>query len=188
MNISKQSSGGTARGIISRREAIERIEKYNSSPKICKLCSAAIKCFLGQKLSEVTIKDFCSHSCSAKFNNSRRIKRVFRQCGIRINLSQRVKLTHSDVVFSVRSKGELFKSRRNWQSARSSIQQNARRVWIINGRLFKCSVCGYDKHAEIAHIKAVSDFTDDTLMQEVNAIDNLRALCPNHHWEFDNLN
>lgn len=45
---------------------------------------------------------------------------------------------------------------------------------------------GYDKHIEIAHIKAVSDFSDDSLISEINDKNNLVALCPNHHWEFDN--
>ena len=50
----------------------------------------------------------------------------------------------------------------------------------------KGAICGYDKHYEIAHIKPVSDFEDDALITEINSIDNLIALCPNHHWEFDN--
>ena len=50
----------------------------------------------------------------------------------------------------------------------------------------QCICCNYDKHYEVAHIKAVSDFNDDTLISEINDIDNLIALCPNHHWEYDN--
>ena len=45
----------------------------------------------------------------------------------------------------------------------------------------KCAICGYDKHVEIAHIKPVSDFTDSCTIAEINSIDNLIALCPNHH-------
>ena len=45
---------------------------------------------------------------------------------------------------------------------------------------------GYDKHYEVCHIKAVSDFSEDTPITVINHIDNLVALCPNHHWEFDN--
>ena len=48
-------------------------------------------------------------------------------------------------------------------------------------------VCGYDKTYEVAHIKAVSEFSDDALISEINDINNLIALCPNHHWEFDHL-
>lgn len=50
----------------------------------------------------------------------------------------------------------------------------------------RCRACGYDKHFEVCHIKAVTDFTDDTLISEINSPDNLVPLCPNCHWEFDN--
>lgn len=47
-------------------------------------------------------------------------------------------------------------------------------------------MCGYDKFVEIAHIKAVSEFDESALISDINSIDNLIALCPNHHWEYDN--
>ena len=50
----------------------------------------------------------------------------------------------------------------------------------------ECSNCGYDKHVEIAHIKAVSDFSEEILVTIINDPSNLIALCPNCHWEFDN--
>lgn len=87
---------------------------------------------------------------------------------------------------ALKTKGELFQCRVNWQSARSAIQKNARTVWGLSGREFRCDVCGYGLHAEVAHKKAVSDFPDDALIRDINAIENLTALCPNHHWEFDN--
>jgi len=34
---------------------------------------------------------------------------------------------------------------------------------------------------EIAHIKAVSEFGDSATLKEINHIDNLVGLCPNHH-------
>ena len=49
-----------------------------------------------------------------------------------------------------------------------------------------CQSCGYDKHYEICHIKAISEFTSDTLIKDINSLNNLIALCPNCHWEFDN--
>jgi len=51
----------------------------------------------------------------------------------------------------------------------------------------KCEKCGYDKHVEACHIKPISSFTEDTLIDTINHPDNLIALCPNCHWEFDNL-
>ena len=59
-------------------------------------------------------------------------------------------------------------------------------IFKKSNRPQKCVICGYDKHIEIAHIKSVSEFSDDALVSEINDINNLVALCPNHHWEFDN--
>lgn len=48
-----------------------------------------------------------------------------------------------------------------------------------------CAKCGYSKHVELAHIKAISDFPMSATMREVNAKDNVIQLCPNCHWEMD---
>ncbi len=48
-----------------------------------------------------------------------------------------------------------------------------------------CHNCGYDKHVEICHIRAIGDFPDETPVSVVSGIENLVALCPNCHWEFD---
>lgn len=93
--------------------------------------------------------------------------------------------TENKLAISVATKGELINQRSNWQSWRSEIQKNARSVYQKSDKPNYCVVCGYDKTYEVAHIKAVSDFDDDTLISEINSIDNLIALCPNHHWEFD---
>lgn len=84
------------------------------------------------------------------------------------------------------SKGELFSSRKNWQSARTAIRKLADAAFKKSDKMQRCAICGYDKHIEIAHIKAVSEFNDEALISEINDIGNLVALCPNHHWEFDN--
>ena len=83
------------------------------------------------------------------------------------------------------TKKELFEIRNSWQTARNEITKNARKVYQNSDKEIKCFVCGYDKHVEIAHIKAVSDFSGESLISEINNIDNLIALCPNHHWEYD---
>lgn len=83
-------------------------------------------------------------------------------------------------------KGDLFKYRRNWQSARTAIQKLARITFFKNNKNPKCHICGYDKHVEVAHIKAVSEFEDSATISEINSVNNLIGLCPNHHWEYDN--
>lgn len=84
------------------------------------------------------------------------------------------------------SKGDLFKRNKLWQTARSQIQKKARENYENSNKPKKCIVCGYDKHYEVAHIKAVSEFDNSALISEIDNIKNLIALCPNHHWEYDN--
>ena len=84
------------------------------------------------------------------------------------------------------TKGELFSNRKNWQSARTAIRKLAAVAFKNSNKSKKCIICGYDKHIEIAHIKGVSEFSNEDLISRINDIDNLIALCPNHHWEFDN--
>jgi len=84
------------------------------------------------------------------------------------------------------TKGELFSNRKNWQSARSHIQQWARRIFLEANPAPSCQQCGYTHHVEVAHIKGVSEFLDQDLVSSINSLDNLMGLCPNHHWEYDN--
>ena len=84
------------------------------------------------------------------------------------------------------TKEELFKNRANYQSARSSIWRHTQKVFENSSKDKCCKICGHTKHYEVAHIKAVADFDDNILVNEINSEDNLIALCPNHHWEYDN--
>ena len=61
------------------------------------------------------------------------------------------------------------------------------RSWLKHLAIEPCRKCGYDKHVELAHVRPVSEFTDDELLRDVNSEDNVIPLCPNCHWEFDNL-
>jgi predicted restriction endonuclease len=69
---------------------------------------------------------------------------------------------------------------------RAVIRTHAHYIFHKNNPEKKCKVCGYDKYIEVCHIKSVSSFGDDALITDINAVDNLVGLCPNHHWEFDN--
>jgi hypothetical protein len=84
------------------------------------------------------------------------------------------------------TKGALFANRKNWQSARSTIQKNARIIYFNNRESPACEICGYTKHVEVAHRKSVSSFDDSCKICEINDPNNLIGFCPNHHWEFDN--
>jgi|10_taG_2_1085330.scaffolds.fasta_scaffold15055_3 GH43 family beta-xylosidase len=84
------------------------------------------------------------------------------------------------------TKGQLFASR-SWQAARSTIVDHARRLYFsCNDNQCNVNECTYTNHIEVAHKKAVKDFSDDTPILDINHIDNLIGLCPNHHWDYDN--
>jgi hypothetical protein len=69
----------------------------------------------------------------------------------------------------------------------SSTVRKFNRDWNAKLASLPCAHCGYAKHVELAHIRAVADFPDTATLGEVNAPDNVLPLCPNCHWEFDNL-
>ena len=50
----------------------------------------------------------------------------------------------------------------------------------------KCTKCSWPHHVEVCHIKSISSFPEDTLVSEVNKLENLVLLCPNCHWLYDN--
>lgn len=83
------------------------------------------------------------------------------------------------------NKGKIFELSKNWQTARTAIRKDACKVFEKSNKEYKCAICGYNKHVEIAHIKAVSEFSDSSTLEEINHIDNLVGLCPTHHWEYD---
>ena len=131
---------------------------------------------------------FCSKSCSTSFNNKnspkrKRSKYCAGNCGKKI-LSSRMyypecrsvdnKVTISSVIYKTHHKS----------SAYALIRSRARAVMKDVPQV--CTICKYDKHVEVAHIKSISSFPKETLLEEVNARSNLILLCPNCHWEFDN--
>ena len=171
--------------------------------KICHGCGATIKRAPNRTLTDWNLRRFCTRSCAATYNNHAHPKRKklpdrYSDCSVcktpflvdrkhprrvRCNRCSRLEIRLGGVID--RTKGELFSKRTNWQSARSAIQKHARKVYTCSGRPMKCVICGYDFHVDIAHKKSVSSFPDSALIQEINDSENLEALCPNCHFEFD---
>lgn len=132
---------------------------------------------------------FCSSSCSAKSNNRKRNTRRKNKCAdcSELILSSHVRCKFCDdkrrYQNSIQNKtlGEINLSKGS--NKFSAIRGYARKIarYIPN----KCSCCGYTRHVEVCHIKDISSFSKDTLVSQINSIDNLVKLCPNCHWEFD---
>ena len=68
----------------------------------------------------------------------------------------------------------------------SKLRMDARRRYDQSGKPKACANCGYDLHVEVCHIRDLKTFEMSSTIGEVNSPDNLIALDPRCHWEFDN--
>jgi hypothetical protein len=137
---------------------------------------------------------FCSKSCAATYNNSKFPKRKpenrcidcnklitceRKRCEEHYLIWQENKkakdLTLKDAIYEKHHRSSAF------ALIRSRARQVAKKIKIDK----ECQICGYNKHVEIAHINPISSFSESVLISEINSPDNLAALCPNCHWEFD---
>lgn len=191
--------------MMALRQRKAAIEAYEADPNICKSCLQPIPVRDGEKVAVTRKKVFCSQSCAATLNNHLHPKKTPKPqpcgsctaCGKEIP-SNRARYCSGCRDYSnafragvdpliMRTKGDLFKSRKNWQSARSAIAKHARRILLVSGRNPSCEAphCDYSHHVDVCHRRGVSDFPDDAVVQEINDLLNLLFLCPNHHHEFD---
>ena len=67
------------------------------------------------------------------------------------------------------------------------IRRHAVEIYNKSGKPKVCLICNYSNSSiiKIAHIRPVSKFSNNTLVSEINNINNLVALCPTHHDEYD---
>ena len=168
-------------------------QEYNQNPNKCQYCGKNLYCEEGQQLTNVKKKKFCNQSCAAKYNNQRRNKKPYycQKCGNIIgygfeefgrrkfcNTCQPNYIDWEKITY-----GEV-KKKASYQ-VNSRIRDLARQVFQKEKGYTSCYRCGYNKHIEVCHIHAISDFPDDALISEINSPDNLIGLCPNCHWELD---
>ena len=137
--------------------------------------------------------NFCSRSCSAKTTNKipKRKKKVSYciSCGIETLFFRRKYCNQCNPMnrdWSTITYGEATEKRKYQKNSR--IRNLARKVYKQSDKPQCCLVCNYTSHFEVCHIKAIASFPDTATISEINNIDNLIALCPNHHWELDHNN
>jgi len=156
---------------------------------MCDKCGKKFNKFPSQ--IKKTKGNFCSSSCAASFNNKKYPKRHNEGSCVSCNtgISKRKIycnecLPNKEIDWSNISYLEI-RRRYNYQK-NSLIRMLARRCYRKLGAPKRCAVCGYSKHYNVCHRKPVHSFDPGALISEINDIRNLVALCPNHHWEFDN--
>jgi len=148
---------------------------------------------LYKKLEEYKFPD---SKIKEAFNKSKSIKEFLRNLGLKkkyittylidkceqLGLDlEHIKVKPAD--FSKITKKELYD--KGYAYARSAITTNAKSIYDKSKRQTKCCNCEWDIHIDIAHIKAVSEFSDKALISTINNIDNLAPLCPNCHYIYD---
>lgn len=90
------------------------------------------------------------------------------------------------IPFEEQTKGDVKARNHNtrlWWGNR--INSHARKVYAVSGKPKICAECGYSRHVDICHIRDIKDFPDTSRVKEINNVNNLIALCKNHHWELD---
>lgn len=80
-----------------------------------------------------------------------------------------------------RTLGDIKDSTSNKNNPFHLVRAQARMIMEESKAKHECAICGFSEYVETCHIKAISDFTLDTRVSEVNRLDNLVYLCPNHH-------
>jgi hypothetical protein len=173
----------------------------------CNCCGIQFEKNNTEVKSSKTGKHYCSRTCSAKINNLGRMRNpaklfICKNCNVEFKRTYSHKRrglckqcteiwkSHTSKEFQDKLKlKDFFNSSSikgkhpSWKSAH--IRELNRRRWDFD-KFGSCVVCGYDKHIELAHIKAISSFDENATIGEVNSIMNVLPLCRNHHWEFDN--
>jgi len=142
--------------------------------------------------------NFCSKSCAAKLNNHKYPKRIKVESKCKCGLNKTKSSIYcrncryeekflnygNKTLESVINESKNYASKHKYEKIRQHAKRIAKRLnWITS-----CEKCGYDKHVEVCHKKAIFSFNKKCLVKDINCKKNLLFLCPNCHWEHDNLN
>lgn len=138
--------------------------------------------------TETSNPKFCSRSCAAQITNKIPKRKLTKKCKQCENLIPYDYINCKDHIRYMEdiTLAECIYTKHHKSSAFALVRSRAKLVVKMLPK--KCVSCGYDKHTEVCHIKSISSYPHDTLLSEINNIDNLIILCPNCHWEFDNRN
>lgn len=154
---------------------------------------------------ETTNAKFCSRSCSTSFNN-RGVIRNSKTKKCKIDGCENFIQQNPRSVFCEKHYKEIgykktseyiksitlgeYKERESLKGKHPSWLYSGlralNRVWNKHLKKKPCANCGYDKHVELCHIKAITDFDESALLGDINSEENNIQLCRNCHWELDN--
>lgn len=153
------------RRLCSKYKLKSKFNELKNKNKNCLNCNIEIKTTIKED------KKFCSHSCSATFNNKKReiIKNICLNCKDEINKKQKFCSVNCQHTFDM-----------NKRVSENRASSKTVKRYLINLYGNKCMECGWDKvnptsgkvPIEIEHVDGNS---------ENNNLENLKLLCPNCH-------
>lgn len=159
----------------------KRIDEYNKQPSICKHCNGHIP-------YDKRINKFCSHSCSAVFNNIKKGKRTFnclfcqnpffqirkkkRVCSIKCRSLLRRKKSHEQI------ESGKYKTKSSTCPNKSPLKQ-----YLLEKRGYKCECCKNTTWLNETILLTVHHINGDAYD---NHLENLQLLCWNCHAVTDN--
>jgi hypothetical protein len=173
------------------------INKYLENPNYCKQCGKIIGIPDNGIVQDIKVKKFCNRSCAASFNNTGNRKHgeapKLCQCGNnKVKGSNKCKKCRTEIQTNESEQKTLFeisnKKAKYSASKYNGVRDKARAKLIKLGVKKRCKFCSTDEFIdvlEVAHIKGVREFSEDTKLKEVNNISNLMYVCPSHHRMFD---
>ena len=178
-NYMNRGTPSNIKFLLERNKSIraEKLKEYYKDPSICKFCKEVIRVNKKQTVSKARKKKFCNSKCAASYNNRKYPKR---------EKHYKLIITQIGGITGRKTKRQLFGQSKYYTVGRNVIRKHAVRKYEQSNKPKKCYVCGYDKHIDVCHIKPVASFPDNAFIHDINAPSNLVALCPTHHWEFDN--
>lgn len=163
---------------VNHKKYQKRIEKYSLNPSICKFCKESLP-YEKQK------NKFCSHSCSASFNNSgKKRNEIHGKYSKKICPICRGE-TSNKKCCSKKCYGEYCKSiRRTWINDNGCLKDYKKDKWYLEEtRGKKCETCGLDKWMN-NDIPLDMDHKDGD--SDNNDLNNVRLICPNCHRQTPN--
>jgi hypothetical protein len=132
---------------------------------------------------------YCSRSCATRVNNPKRAVKSICECGGSKYYSSirchRCKKQDDYDTMMAKPIRDYICNHPEAKAKYNHVRTWARRTMERYGPKKECAVCGFDIIVEVCHIESITEFSEDALMGEVNALDNLVYLCPNHHAMFD---
>lgn len=179
---------------MKRKSRKERIFEYYQNPKYCLTCGNILHIKDNENTTEVKRRKFCNKTCSAKTLNLG-VRRNYKGGETNLCLCGEQKQKKSQKCVSCKKKeydnlslATILKDGKYSSTKLTNVRRRARQILLESNKIKHCSLCehsDFDTIVEACHIKSIMSFDLQSLVLEINDINNLVWLCPSHHALYD---